>query len=529
MRVLLLLILVLSVMVVPSAALAHPAGSDYWDGRYTDLSDTRVVTDARDVTITRQSDNVEFIAQVDPGGPTSDMQFQRREGRQVLGGEVIDQTLDIVVMGGTAVPGLSIIDVTDPTAPKILTTVSCGGFHSAVAVYENYAVQSWDGTPRPCEEGERANRDDVDRPGDKGVRIYDITDPADPVLVRFYGKPDGIPSGVHNLTINGEAGLAYLNMAEFNADNPPWGFVDLNAGADLDLTIKDIRDWSPTAGDGCHDSGLAPERGLYACAGITASYIWDMSDPRQPVEVAVIPNPSISIHHGARFTPDEMTLVLGDETAGAIAGTPEAACPSGRGTNRSPVGATWFYDVSIPQVPVPVGTFSVSDTQGEYCTSHFYGFVEGTTLMTGGWYDAGIEIVDYEGVTGGVPGTTSSYAFFEPEESGFFSAYAWHGYVYGSSFEYGAAGRNRDSAGRGLWIIEVDGIEDVEPSAVDEGNVWGRWSSTVDLEVGATTMTDPAGDLVAVPTHTEVPTDALAMGVVALGAVALVGRRRQDA
>ncbi len=528
MRRLLLLVLVLSVMVVPTAALAHPAGSDYWDGRYTDLSDTRVVTDASDVDITRQSDNVTFVAHVDPGGPTSDMQFQRREGRQVLGGVVIDRTLDLVVMGGTAVPGLSIIDVTDPTAPEVLTTVSCGGFHSDVAVYENYVVQSWDGTTRPCADGERANRNDIDRPGDKGVRIYDITDPADPVLVRFYGRAEGIPAGVHNLTINGEAGLAYLNMAEFNVDNPPWGFVDLNPDADLELTLKDIRDWSPTAGDGCHDSGLAPERGLLACAGITASYIWDISDPRQPVEVAAIPNPGISIHHGARFTPDEMTLVLGDETAGAAAGTPEAACPSVAGSNRSPLGATWFYDVAVPEVPVPMGTFSVSDTQGEYCTSHFYGFVEGTTLMPGGWYDAGIEIVDYAGLTGTTPGTATSYAVFEPAESGFFSAYAWHGYVYGSSFEYGAQGRNRDAVGRGLWIIEVDGIDDVQPSAVDEGNVWGRWSSTVDLAAGTMTMTDPTGALVAVPTHTDLPTDAMAMGVVAIGAVALLVRRREE-
>ncbi len=528
MRASLLIVLVLGLLAVPTAAMAHPVGSDAWSGAYTDLSDTLVITDLEDVTIDRQSDNVEFIANVDPGGPTSDMQFQRREGRQLLRGRVVDQRTDIVVMGGTRAPGLSIIDITDPTAPEVLTTVSCGGFHSDVAVYENLVVQSWDGSAVPCDDGEPADPDGLDRaPSEEGIRIFDITDPAHPRLVRFYGQRDGIPAGVHNLTINGEAGLVYLNMAEFNAVNPPWGFVDLDDPA-LPLTLKDIRDWSPTAADGCHDSGLAPTRQLYACAGITASYVWDISDPRQPVEVAVIPNPSISIHHGARFTPDESLLVLGDETAGAAVGTPEAACPSGGGASRSPVGATWFYNVDVPQAPVPVGTFSVTDTSGEYCTSHFYGFVEGTTLMPAGWYDAGIEIVDYAAVADGLPGATTSHAVFEPKDSGFFSAYAWHGYVYGSSFEYGAPGRDVNSAGRGLWIIRVEGIEDVAPSAVDEGNVWGRWTSTVDLAPGTAGTVAAVGTIAPVPVHSDLPTDAMAVGVVALSAVALVTRRKDD-
>lgn len=205
------------------------------------------------------------------------MQFQRRQVCQVLDGAVVERDLDLVVMGGTRAPGMSIIDVTDPTAPSVLTTVSCGGFHSDVAVYENYVVQSWDGKPAPCADGEPANPDNLGHaPGEEGIRIYDITDSARPRLVKFYGRADGIPAGVHNVTINGPAGLVYLNMAEFNADDPPWSFVDLN-DPELPVTLKSIWDWSPSAGDGCHDSSLSPQRGLYACAGITASCIWDIT------------------------------------------------------------------------------------------------------------------------------------------------------------------------------------------------------------------------------------------------------------
>lgn len=446
------------------AADADPSG-----GEHGAAGGVAVITGEPDVPIERQSDNVEFVAHV-PVGATSDMQFQRREGPQLLDGATVDRRLDLLAMGGTATPGLALFDVTDPTAPRLLTTVSCGGFHSDVAVYEQYLVQAWDGSSRPCEDGEPADPDGLDRRGDRGVRIFDITDPVHPRLVAFHGSREGIPSGVHNVTINGEAGLAYLNMAEFNTTNPPWGFVDLD-DPELPLTMLDIRDWSPAAADGCHDVGLAPERALLACAGITASFIWDISDPRQPVEVATIPNPGMSIHHGARFGPDEQLLVLGDELAGAAVATP---C-TGAGSERTPFGATWFYDTSVPQAPVPLGSFSVTDDEGEYCTSHFYGFQRDTTLMPVGWYDAGIEIVDYGPVADGLPGAPTSYAVFEPEGSAFFAAYAWHGYVYGSSFEYGAPGGVDDPA-RGLWIIRVEGIEDVEPLAVDEGNVWGRWT-----------------------------------------------------
>jgi hypothetical protein len=520
------------------AASAHPSGSDFWDGTYaaTDVSSVEVITGSSDVPITRQSDNVAFVAHV-PVGPTSDMQHQRREGRQVLGGQVIDRRLDLVVLGGTATPGVSIIDVTSPQAPVVLTTISCGGFHSDVAIYQNYLIQSWDGANRPCEEREPANRYDVDRPADKGLRIFDVTDPAKPVLVKFFGREDGIPAGVHNITVNGDDGLLYLNMAEFNSVDPPWGFVDLD-DPELPLTMKSIRDWSPTAADGCHDAGIAPKRQLLACAGITASYIWDISDPRQPVEVAVIANPSISIHHGARWTPDEMLLVLGDELAGAATDSP---CTGG--TERTPVGATWFYDAAVAAAPVLLGTFSVSDTEGEYCTSHFYGFVEGTTLMPTGWYDAGIEIVDYGPVAGGLPGIPTSHAVFEPEGGAFFSAYAWHGYVYGSSFEYGAEG-GIDDAARGLWIVKVDGIDDVAPSAVDEGIAWGRWGSVLpaDIPLGPFSVTKAdvtlaergliAGAVAVAPASAPLPVTG--GGVVALGGLLVAGadllrRRRRTA
>ncbi|MFT6804422.1 MAG: hypothetical protein ACJA2H_001440 [Nitriliruptoraceae bacterium] len=514
-------LLAVGMIATPTVAIAHPQSLAPFEYVERELADVPVITDVDDlrVALVRRSDNVEFVAHV-PVAPTSDMQFQRRIGSQRLKGEVVTGTRDILVMGGTQRPGLMTFDITDPKNPELLATVSCGGFHSDVAIYENYAIQAWDGTTRSCDADDPANRNGVENAmnqGSKGLRIYDITDPADPVMVARYGKDEGIPSGVHNITVNADAGLVYLNMAEFNAGNPPWGYVDMN-DPELPVTIKSIRDWSPTAADGCHDGGIAPTRELFACPGITASYIWDISDPRNPTEVAYIPNPAISIHHGGRWTPDEQTLVLGDELAGAAAATP---CSGGANT-VTPTGAAWFYNATVAEAPVLSGVFSTPDTDGDFCTTHFYGFQRDTTLMPMGMYDAGIEVVDYAAVADGLPGVPTSHAVFEPDESGFFSAYAWHGYVYGSSFEYGATGKDLEADGRGLWIIKVDGIEDNEPVATDEGATWGRWTdatSGVHLTIAARIGLAPAA------AHTNMPLYAIA-GALALLVSGVVRRRR---
>ena len=72
-RALALLLLVVGlVATVPGTAMAHPA-SDWWDGTYDIASDVEAITDVADVDITRQSDNVDFVASL-PVAATSDMQ-----------------------------------------------------------------------------------------------------------------------------------------------------------------------------------------------------------------------------------------------------------------------------------------------------------------------------------------------------------------------------------------------------------------------------------------------------------------------
>ncbi|MBW3562381.1 MAG: hypothetical protein KY437_07790, partial [Actinobacteria bacterium] len=117
----------------------------------------------------------------------TDLFFQRREGRQTLDGEVIDDTRDYLFAGNDASGavgdppegeplGINIYDVTDPTAPVELAVVDCPGYHADVAVYENLLIQAIDNTSGAgC--ADEFDPNGVDQPETAGIRILDISDP----------------------------------------------------------------------------------------------------------------------------------------------------------------------------------------------------------------------------------------------------------------------------------------------------------------------------------------------------------------
>ncbi len=452
----------LAALMLPTAALAH-----HQIDRPVDTGEQQLASHA--------TDNVELIGRAE-FPEASDMFFQRRTGPQQLGGQVVDRTTDLVFIGGdggSAAGGhVYIYDVTTPEAPVQLADIPCGGFHSEVVAWENYLVQAWDGSASPCAK-DWEGRNDLREHG-AGLRIYDISDPANPVWIADRtGAKAGLAAGVHNATVNPEAGLVYLNLAELSGTDPEWGYVDLTDPT-FPVTTMPIRDISPTAVDGCHDLGLDLSRDLAACAAIGDTFLWDISDPKMPVEVGPIYNNAINIHHGARFAPDG-TLVLNDELTGAAAAT---GC-AGTGTLGA-VGALWFYDTSMPEVPLLEGSYSTAELAASLeCTSHFYNFVPGTSQVVTGWYESGMIVTDFSNPT--LPTTVGVY---DPDETGgasFWAAYTWHGHLFGSS-------RADDPAAGGLYVVDLEGLEDGEPTPNDEGLSWASWNQQ--LPASAVTVAD---------------------------------------
>jgi hypothetical protein len=463
--------------------------------------------------IERQTDNVTLVAHHwFPDG--TDMQFQRREGKQTLDGQIIDETRDFVFAGGDAksggdAGGIHVFDITDPTLPQHIADIQCRGYHSDIALYENLMVQSTDssGSNTGCtEDAQRAyDPDELSQSGRSGVRIYDITDPAHPVVVAFLDAEEGIGNGgSHNITVVPWAGLLYLAQAGFTPDGS-FTIVDLKDPS-FPVTQISMQTVAPGSADVCHDIGLDPVRELAFCADIGTTHILDIADPMNPTLVTTIVNNGLSIHHGARLAGDGNTLVLGDEFAGAadqnLPSSPLGA-DSGAGANgcigEPTAGALWFYDLSIAvEAPILMGSFAPTTPEptASPCTAHFYNSVPDSTLVVTGWYEGGLIVTDFSEIY-----PLSEYAVFLPELGNFWSGYYWHGYLYGNSRTIESKG-----FGGGLWIVQVDGIEDAEPSPGDEGTTWARWTSQLGGSPAVVTAAPAEPDASApVPTSSELP------------------------
>jgi hypothetical protein len=422
----------------------------------------------------RKTNNIHFVAHEQyPQG--TDLFFQRRDGRHKQDGRTVNGVRDYLFAGTDASgavgdppegtpEGVRVYDVTDATDPTLLAAVDCPGYHADVAVYEELLAQGIDSPRTNTGCAPEWDPRGVDQADVSGVRLFDISDPGRPTVEAFLDE-EHLGTEVHNLTSVPWAGLLYLSGSGFTETEPVFSIVDLTEPG-YPTTVIPMRDISPTATAECHDIGVANlgSRALAFCAAVTETFIWDITDPKAPKQVSVVPAVE-TIHHGARLAPDGRTLVLNDELGGA------AVAPGCTSTTTDPAGALWFYDIGIPEAPVFLGTFSTDDLSTDMpCTSHFYNFIPGTTLLTVGWYKAGMIVVDYANRT-----MPREHAVYLPTGGDFWAAYYWHGYIFGSSFGGGGLYGGTDEAG-GLWVTELDGVGDVDPSAYDEGLTWAPWT-----------------------------------------------------
>ena len=287
------------------------------------------------------------------------------------------------------------------------------------------------------------------------MRIFDVTDPARPTLIQFVEVLGRFGGGVHDVTVVPWAGIAYLAQLDGQL-----GILDLTDPAFPYVAI-DVASISPEMKTSCHDVGLDPVRLLAFCPALEdETYILDVSVPTEPSYLGKITNAALSRHHGALMAPDGATLVLESE----YDHPPSVASDAAAGL--------WFYDLSDATRPILLGSWAPtscepSEQAERACSSHWYNFVPGTDLLVAGWRHEGVYLVDYTN-----PAAPVEAASFRPrlgltgDPTDFWTAYYWHGYVYGSA--------NRASGG--LYVLGDDALTDAEPSPYDEGTSWGRWS-----------------------------------------------------
>jgi hypothetical protein len=147
--------------------------------------------------------------------------------------------------------------------------------------------------------------------------------------------------------------------------------------------------------NGCHDFSfhISSTQKLGFCAGESGVFIFDVSKPTAPTLLARIVNPAMQFGHFALSSPDGKTLAINDE----------AFVAHDCSTGQSPTGAVWFYDITDPTKPMPIGHFSpprgpqmIGSYAGwtqSWCTSHQFDWISNNLLVVP-WYAGGVSILD---------------------------------------------------------------------------------------------------------------------------------------
>jgi len=336
--------------------------------------------------------------------------------------------------------GFTTWDVSDPAKPRMVSVVSCITAQGDPSIYGNLLFISAEGG---------ANRTDcakggVQNPKDHmaGVRIYDVSNPAEPRLIKnvqtckgshthtivpdprdksviyLYvsgnqeARPDSELAGCKNGTdaadptnslyrldvikvplshpensevVTGARIFTGLDAAPRAAGRPVR--VRRRAGADSLLPPP-----PPTGPRNCHDVTAYPA--IHLLAGACASYglLVDISNPEKPVRLDARADTNFSLWHTAVFSNDGKSVVFTDEWGGGTG-------PMCQATSMMEMGGNTILTIDSKRKYTQHSYFKIPTAQSaqENCVSHNGGLIPipGRDIMVQGWYQGGISVMEF--------------------------------------------------------------------------------------------------------------------------------------
>src|SRR5687767_10858972 len=370
--------------------------------------------------------------------------------------------------------GFQIVDTSDPENPEQVVDFACPGSQHDVSVWRNLLFVSVE-TPRSspaCNSTQMAGG----MPGFEGMRIFDVSDPTEPVLVK--GVPTDCGSHTHTLVPDAANGRVLLYVASYTASQlpaSPYGNecqrfkpdgtrahqkisvieVPLDNPADASVVSEPTfpqNDRGGTPGyNGCHDITVftAIKRAASAC--MDEAQIWDISDKEHPRTIARIHNPMVEFFHSAAFSWDGRTVIFGDEAGGGTG-------PRCRPRDPKTLGALWFYDVasldvmSNTKVEAPLSSWKVprdqttpegvTQAQDPNCTMHNFNTLPTTkrNVLVSSAYAAGTTVVDFTD-----PRKPRELGHHDPHGANTWSSYWYNGHIY------------TNDGGRGVDVMRLTG------------------------------------------------------------------------
>ncbi len=188
--------------------------------------------------------------------------------------------------------------------------------------------------------------------------------------------------------------------------------------------------------DQCHDITVFPSKKLAAGACSGNGIILDVSDPLKPKRIDDVTDKGFAYWHSATFNNDGTKVLFTDEWGGG--GRPR--CLAGDPTNW---GANAFYGVENGKL-VYRGTYKLPAPQSdkENCVAHNGSIipVPGRDIFVQAWYQGGLSVIDFTD-----PANVKEIAYFDrgPVDKdqlvtgGYWSAYWYKGRIYATEIARG--------------------------------------------------------------------------------------------
>ena len=408
--------------------------------------------------------------------------------------------------------GMNIFDISDPAKTSLVTTMVCPGGQGDVSVYKNLmfmsvempngridcGAQGFPPEPPPAAGEEKKRRlPAAQAERFRGVRIFDITDIKNPKQVAAVQTCRG--SHTHTLVVDPNdkdnvyiyvSGTSFVrqgeelagcsggkadqdpNTALFRIDvikvpvaapqdakivSSPRVFMDSRTGAMNGLSnggSHDEEEKKPQDTDQCHDITVYSAIGLAAGACSGNGILLDIKDPVHPKRVDAVNDPNYSYWHSASFSNDGSKVVFTDEWGGGLG----ARC---RPNDPNKWGADAIFNLKDDKLSLQ-SYYKLPAAQGdtENCVAHNGSLlpVPGRDIEVQAWYQGGVSVMDF---------TDSAKPFeiayfdrgpIDPKMlvlGGFWSAYWYNGYIYGSEIA------------RGLDIFELTPTEALSQNEID--------------------------------------------------------------
>src|SRR3954471_4995230 len=342
--------------------------------------------------------------------------------------------------------GFTIWDITDPANPVMVSATKCITSQGDPTIVGNLLFLSAEGAGNRNDCGDGGVQDPKDHMA--GVRIFDVSDakapklvknvqtckgshthtlvpsPKDSRIVYLYvsgqqaARPDSELSGCKNGTDPADPtnSLFQLDIIKVPLDHPEQAKVIPGARifTGLDGRAECRRFCAPAApprqgGGGrgrpapdstmptgprnCHDVTAYPAMNLLAASCSTHSIVVDISNPEKPFRVdALADTNNFQGRHTAAFSNDGTKLIQTDEWGGGTG-------PMCQASSLIELGGNTVITLDAKKKQTQRGYFKLPSAQAaeENCVSHNGGIipVPGRDLYVQGWYQGGIDIMDF--------------------------------------------------------------------------------------------------------------------------------------